>query len=392
MTLSSIGLVSASNGPHPASFLLCQCDADNPRIHRYARFGSITLNDHESRFSQPKLELYGLFHTLRALKMYLIGVRNLVVEVDARYIKGMLANPDLAPSASMNRWIVSILLFHFTLIHVPGTRHGPDGLSRRPQQPGDDITDSADNPEFDDWVDQVYGFMHFLNPLGPTIAHPEICTTYVSKTLSECSTNHDPTDSVLLSYTTVPRLAKSQKMDERLRALRDWFITMQCPDNITDAAYTALIRYSMRFFAKDSRLWKKDAQGHHKVVINPSKRLPMLAAVHDNLGHHGDYVTRSHLTDRFWWPDMPANIAWFVKTCHVCQLRQTRNILIPPVVTTPTPLFAKMYMDTMHLPKSGGFKYLVQGRCSLTHFPEYRSLRAETGKTIGDWIFEDILC
>ena len=63
-----------------------------------------------------------------------------------------------------------------------------------------------------------------------------------------------------------------------------WFITMQRPDNITDAAYTALIRYSMRFFAKDDRLWKKDAQGHPKVVIDPSKQLPMLAAAHDNLG------------------------------------------------------------------------------------------------------------
>ena len=51
-----------------------------------------------------------------------------------------------------------------------------------------------------------------------------------------------------------------------------------------------------------------------------------------------------------------------------------------------------MYMDTMHLPKSGGFKYFVQGRCLLTHFPEHRALHAETTKTLGDWIFEDILC
>ena len=102
-------------------FILCQCDAENPRICRFARFSSITLNDHKSRFSQPKLELYGLFRVLRSLKAYLIRVRNLVVEVDARYIKGMLVNPDLTPSASMNHWIVSILLFHFTLVHVPGT-------------------------------------------------------------------------------------------------------------------------------------------------------------------------------------------------------------------------------------------------------------------------------
>ncbi|OBZ73962.1 hypothetical protein A0H81_05907 [Grifola frondosa] len=110
-------------------FHLCQCDLENPRIRYYNRFSSITLNDRESRFSQPKLEIYGLFRALRALRLYLIGVRNLVIEVDARYIKGMLQNPDIAPSASINRWIVAILTFHFTLVHVPGTNHGPDGLA-----------------------------------------------------------------------------------------------------------------------------------------------------------------------------------------------------------------------------------------------------------------------
>ena len=215
--------------------------------------------------------------------MYLIGVQNLVVEVDARYIKGMLANPDLALSTSMNRWIVSILLFHFTLIHIPVTWHGPDGLSQHPWQPGNDIIDSTDNLEFDDWVDQVYGFMHFLNPLSLTIAYPEICVTYVSETFSNGSIDHDPTVNILLSYAAVPRLAKSQKMDDCLHTLLNWFNTMQRPDNITDAVYTALLRYSTCFFVKD-------AQGHHKVVIDPNKQLPMLATVHDDLGHHGDYT------------------------------------------------------------------------------------------------------
>ena len=62
---------------------LCQCDADDPKKRYYARFGSITLNEREARFSQPKLKLYGLFRALGVMKLYLIGVRNLVVEVDA---------------------------------------------------------------------------------------------------------------------------------------------------------------------------------------------------------------------------------------------------------------------------------------------------------------------
>ena len=110
--------------------ILSQCDLEKTKIRYIAKFGSITLNERECRFSQPKLELYGLYRALRSLKMYLLGVRNLIVEVDAQFIKGMLANPDIAPSASINRWILGILMFHFTLVHVPGTHHGPDGLSQ----------------------------------------------------------------------------------------------------------------------------------------------------------------------------------------------------------------------------------------------------------------------
>src|ERR1700730_12705795 len=142
-------------------FYLCQCDPENRRRRFYSRFGSITLNEREARFSQPKLEIYGLFRAFRDLRLYLIGVRNLVVEVDARYIKGMLNNPDIVPSASINRWIVGILTFHFELVHVPGSNHGPDGLSRRPPQPGDE--ERNDDDGFDDWIDNLYSFVHQVN-------------------------------------------------------------------------------------------------------------------------------------------------------------------------------------------------------------------------------------
>ena len=373
-------------------YLLCQCDADNPRIRCYARFGLITLNDRESRFSQPKLELYGPFCALWSLKMYLIGVRNLIVEVDARYIKGMLLNPDIAPSASINRWIVFILLFHFTLVHVPGTQHGPDGLSRRPPQPGDDDEDSEYNPEFDDWVDKVYGFMHFLNPTCLQIASSNKNVTFASEAIDDPNITNDSVSTDPFTYECVLHSDKSRKDDDRLHRVHEWFVSLRRPDDISDKVYTAFLRYCAHFFMKDDHLWKKDPQGHHKLVIEPNKRTTILVSAHDEAGHHRDFTTCAQIVDHFWWPDLASDVAWFVKTCHLCQLRQTRNILIPPVVATPTPLFAKMYMDTMHLPKSGGFKYLVQGRCSLTHYPEYCILRTETAKTIGDWIFYDILC
>lgn len=63
--------------------ILSQCDPKNPKVRYYSRFGSIILNEREAQFSQPKLELYGVYRVLKAWKLYLIGVRNLVIEVDA---------------------------------------------------------------------------------------------------------------------------------------------------------------------------------------------------------------------------------------------------------------------------------------------------------------------
>ena len=60
------------------------------------------MNEREARYSQPKLELYGLYRALRHIRLYIIGVKNLIVEVDTKYIKEMLNHPDLQPNAVIN--------------------------------------------------------------------------------------------------------------------------------------------------------------------------------------------------------------------------------------------------------------------------------------------------
>jgi len=142
-------------------YVIAQTDPDNPKICCPSRFGSMLLNPREAKYSQPKLELYGLFRSLRAVRLWIIGVRNLVIEVDAKYIKGMLNNPNIQPNVTINYWIAGILLFNFTLKHVPGATHGSDGLSQQPAQPDDEPNPPDD---FEDWIDKSYGFMHMINP------------------------------------------------------------------------------------------------------------------------------------------------------------------------------------------------------------------------------------
>jgi hypothetical protein len=68
------------------------------------------------------------------------------------------------------------------------------------------------------------------------------------------------------------------------------------------------------------------------------------------------------------------------------------RVLILPTVQPPATLFWKVYMDTMSMPKTGGFKGIIQAWCSLSAYPEARRVREETGDMIATFIFEDLLC
>jgi hypothetical protein len=134
-------------------FVLLQLGVDEK--HYPAWFGSIPWNLHESRYSQVKLELYGLFWVLHAYCLWLVGLPRFTIETDAKYIKGMLNHPDIQPNTAINHWIAGILLFDFDLVHVPGNKHTmADGLSRCPPSPDD----PEEEDDYEDWIDQAYGF------------------------------------------------------------------------------------------------------------------------------------------------------------------------------------------------------------------------------------------
>ena len=366
-------------------YFLCQCDPENPKKRTYACFGSITLNEQEASFSQPKLKLYGLFCTLHILKHYLISIRNLIVEVDACYIKGMLNNPDINPSATINCWILSILTFHFTLVHIPGTMHGPDGLSQHRAQPGDD-PESEDN--FDNWVDQLYGFVHLVNlPLRTAQ-----CSTTTSMYRMSITSPTLRLEYNKIEYSDVPHSPSTVWADLRLTLLVPWLTSLEWPPELSDSEYKWFVRFRMWFFYSHGKLWRQQMEGHHKLVAFPEMRMNILHVTHDEVAHKGYFATSTHIAEHFWWPDMLSDIAWFMKTCLLCQLQQAQQILIPPTVPLPAPLFAKMHMDTMHLPTSGGFKYIIQGHWTLSHWPEFRCLCVKTQHTLSKWIYQDVLC
>ena len=137
----------------------------------------------------------------------------------------MLNNPDTAPSASINHWIVSILTFHFELRHVPGKIHGPDGLSRRPPQP-EDLDDNEDPDTFNDWVNHLYGFLHLLNPTTPAPQTNDLLYRFATEQSPIPESDPDLDNAQDTTYAG-PRSNSARLVDQCLRQAHDWLTSLE---------------------------------------------------------------------------------------------------------------------------------------------------------------------
>lgn len=394
-------ILSVDSSNIAAGYILSQRGEDGKKYP--ARYGSITWNAVESKYSQAKLELYGLYRALRAVRRYIFGAKQLEVEVDAKYIKGMLNNPDIQPNASNNRWIAGIQLFNPTIVHVPATQHtGADGLSRRPRAEED--PEESDDPE--EWLDGALSLtVNLLNPeyAQPTQWQPSAAVAGASGNpqltvlalLNEGEEDSDKeAEEDIANHDVFPKRSDTAKFrDQELSWFRSFLETMTPPPEVFANKLASFMKRATHFFLINGKLMRKSNEGKHKVVINDvNRRLEIIQQAHDGLGHKGFFSTNAQVRDRFWWPAMEEDIKWFVETCHECQTRQTLRLKIPPKVPAIPTLFQRAHIDTMLMPKVGRLRYLVQARCALTSYPEWRALADENGANIGKFIFEEILC
>ena len=385
-------ILSVDSSWMAVGFILSQIGDNGKRYP--SRFGSIMWNEREQNYSQAKIELYGLFRALKAVKLFIVGVKNLTVEVDAKYIKGMINNPDIQPSATINRWIAGILLFHFKLRHVPGKDHASaDGLSRRPQAPEDPVEDD----DHEDWIDKSYAFgVELLNwtqssrnsgeeqpRTEKTYRHHQY---YDSNRLDEWPTIF--VGSLTQDQVEIPRSDRAKARDDEIIQIRKF---LEDPDKISrpnDKEFKRFIQSATKFFVNKNQLWRKDHHGKHKLVIPNDRRLDLIRQAHDDLGHKGIFTVRNRLLERFWWPNLDQDVKWYIQTCHECQLRLLHKLIIPPTVPIPGGLFRKVYIDTMLMPKAKGYRYIIHARCSLTSYPEWKMVKHENFKTIAAFLYE----
>ena len=119
--------------------------------------------------------------------------------------------------------------------------HGPDGLSQRPPQPSDKVDPDAD----DDWIDELYEFMHMINSSRPQPWLPILVAMFAA----EVADIELPTkETSPASYADVPRILQAEAEDKWVAKVRLWLDSLVRPSDISDSDYVSFIRYAMKFF------------------------------------------------------------------------------------------------------------------------------------------------
>ena len=372
-------ILSVDSSKEAAGMILSQevIDEEGKRKRIPARYGSIPMSERESRYSQPKLELFGLYRALRHWRIYIIGVKKLIVEVDAKYIAGMINQAELQPDAAVNRWVQEILMFDFELRHVPAERFlGPDALSRRPKDEEEIAYDDDDS-----WLDNIA-----LLALIPDRKFPSFSTniTPFERTLIPSDRPQSPPLQCFMARAN---------QDQMLHEIEHFLTTLESPVIENVQAKRRFLAKAMEFFVKDSRLFKKN--GHHPpllVIFDSKKKQSILLHAHENLGHRGMQAVYEVVRNRFYWPHLRTDVHHHVKSCHECQIRKLTRHEVPLTISQPSILFAKIYIDIMHMPLAQGFRYIVAAKDDLSGTCEATPLRRATAKNLAKFFWENIYC
>jgi transposase InsO family protein len=339
---------------------------------RPVRYGSIPLNERESRYSQPKLELYGLFRALRAWRIYLIGVKKLIVAMDAIAVKGILINPDIHPSNTINRWIQGVLLYDFEFKHVPATKFlAPDALSRR--RLGENETIESED---DLWLDDVALLVIPSYPPAPFIFHKPTPLPY----------------HVFLLPTSQRNLSRAEK---RLQDIRQFLIDLTLPEFRSNQERKRFLKSTNDYFTKEVagklHMYKRNkTELPCLVIFSLEKRLAILTQSHEKLGHKGEEAVYDLLRTRFYWPHMRTDVHHHVSSCHECQIRNTKRLELPVTISVPVTIFQKVYIDVMYMPRSGGKQFIVAAKDDLTGISEVRALSSNNSEQLANFFEKQI--
>ena len=249
-------------------------------------YASRTLTQAERNYSQTEREALGVYWGIDRFRMYLQGSENFIVVTDHKPLEIIYNSKTHNAPPRIQRWIMRLQGYIFTVKYEPGPTNAADLLSRSPLPLNEQEIDNIG----DDYVNFV---AHHAVPKALT--YKEI----VSNTLLD--------DTLCKVHKSI----SNNKWDKNDPNVRPYY-TQRTNLSIND---DLVLR-------------------NERIVIPASLRPRVLDIAHE--GHQGIVKCKLRLREKVWWPAIDRDIEQLIESCHACQVT-SRPSVAPPVSMTPLP-------------------------------------------------------
>ena len=309
------------------------------------RFESGLWNPAETKYDATKRECRAVLYAFRRLRGMIYGIP-FVLETDSQVLVHQInGKADDVPGSLVLRWISYLLLFDFTVRHVPGKKNRvADGLSRKHAGPSDQL-DAQVEGDIEDFVDLHLNTVHV---------------------------NGEPD-------------ALDGVYSQEHRDIAKYLCTFEKPEGLTRSQLQWFKRKALSFFVQGRRLWKRAKRDYDSpllVVDDPEMQKKLIKSYHFDSGHKGREVTYNLAKRRYFWNGMWNQVSEAVRCCPTCQAHAPWRPLEAVQHTKPFDPMVKVHFDCQYMPLDQGFKYLAEARCDMTGWVEAIPLKKITAKAL----------
>ena len=297
-------------------------------------YASRALTPTEQRYAQVEREALAIVYGVEHFHLYLYGAPDFELETDNKPLELIYRNPRSRPPARIERWLLRLADYNFTVKHLPGKENPSDYMSRHPRFP-------------------------------PTTLHSQIAEDYVN-----FLTHHAVPKAITLS-----EIEEETQKDHTMQAVRcfiqqgNWpnFITYHKPQVNKDEL---IIFHKVR---QELTVCDKVILKRNLLVLPKSLRNRALNRAHQ--GHLGLSKTKALIREKTWFPYIDTLTEELITSCLPCQLV---GLPKPPAPLQPTQLPPKPWhtvnMDFLGPLPSGEMLLVVIDQYS--RFSEVEILRS----------------
>ena len=294
-------------------------------VQRVVCYASRSLQAVERRYSQHEKEALAGVWACEHFNQYLFG-KKFTLHTDHQALQ-VIYGPKSRPSARVERWVLRMQPYDFTIQHVSGSKMFADALSRLPL---------------------------------PSTAAPQ--AVLVEESVREIAQVAAPS---ALSAREIECVSLD---DPDLKAVRQWLDG--CAPSVPQDYHH--VRHEL------CAIGQLVMRGT-RIVVPKVLRAQVLDLAHE--GHPGIVKSKARLRNKVWWPRMDSDVERRCRTCHGCQLVSTPSPA-PPVIPTELPDKAWQHLAVDLLGPLPSSDYLLVLVDYFSRFVEVDIIRTTSTDTV----------